>query len=255
MGATIEQLHHEMGNLRKTTAEVGQALRQTLVEYFAALDRAAQKQIVLSSFHLCTEVYPEAFLERSVFERETLQQSIRQVGRQVAESLVEILRTFQNLDLEGEADPVLVLEAWEELEDSVTELLREHSRRINYLLRDAQIMQIKSLNKLLDSADKATATGRTITNPPHLLKALVDPDEDEDSLDPVVALYLQLGDLEFTDPELMSWRQKLRPLLQKLSQLQQRYSQKQEERLTAEAISAWKATWVAEDTAFGGTAT
>jgi hypothetical protein len=61
-----------------------------------------------------------------------------------------------------------------------------------------------------------------------------------------VAIYLQLGDLEFTDPELMSKRQRLRPLLQKLAQVQQTYAQKQEEQLTAEAIAAWKATWVSD---------
>jgi hypothetical protein len=253
MGATLEQLNHDMSQLRKKTAEVGQELRQALTEYFAVLSRSVQKQVVLSSFHLCTEVYPDAFLERSVFERETLQQKIRQAGRDIAESLKTLLQSFQALELDGEADPVLVLEVWEELEDGVNQLFRDSSRQIDHLLQDAQVMKIKALDKLLDSADKATATGRTITNPPHLLKALVDPDEDEDGLDPVVAIYLQLGDLEFTDPELMSWRQKLRPLLQKLSQVQQNYSQKQEEQLTAEAISAWKSTWIAEDTPFGGT--
>jgi hypothetical protein len=252
MGATLEQLNQEMGQLRKTTSEVGLELRQILTEYFAVLARSVQRQVVMSSFHLCTEVYPEAFLERSVFERETLQRSFRQVSRDMTEALATALQTFQELELEGEADPILVLELWEELEDSVTDLFRDSSRRLNHLLQDAHVMKIKSLDKLLDSADKATATGRTITNPPHLLKALVDPEEEEDGLDPVIAIYLQLGDLEFTDPELMGWRQKLRPLLQKLSQVQQTYSQKQEEQLTAEAISAWKSTWIAEDSSFGG---
>jgi hypothetical protein len=252
MGATIEQLHQEMGQLRKTTSEVGLELRQILTEYFAVLARSLQRQVVMSSFYLCTEVYPEAFLERSAFERETLQQSIRKVSREMTDGLATALQNFQELELEEEADPILVLELWEELEDSVTDLFRDSSRRLNHVLQDAQLMKIKSLDKLLDSADKATATGRTITNPPHLLKALVDPDEDEEILDPVVAIYLQLGDLEFTNPELMGWRQKLRPLLQKLSQVQQAYSQKQEEQLTAEAISAWKSTWIAEDASYGG---
>jgi hypothetical protein len=252
MGATIEQLYQEMDQLRKTTSEVGLELRQVLTEYFAVLVRSLQRQIVMSSFHLCTEVYPEAFLERSVFERETLQQNIRKVSREMTDALATALQNFQELELEEEADPILVLELWEELEDSVTDLFRDSSRRLNHVLQDAQLMKIKSLDKLLDSADKATATGRTITNPPHLLKALVDPDEDEEILDPVVAIYLQLGDLEFTNPELMGWRQKLRPLLQKLSQVQQTYSQKQEEQLTAEAISAWKSTWIAEGTIYGG---
>jgi hypothetical protein len=254
MGATLEQLYKEMSQLRKTTSEVGLELRQVLAEYFAVLTRSVQRQVVMSSFHLCTEVYPEAFLERSVIERETLQKSIRQVSRDMTQALFIALQNFQELELEGEANPVLLLELWEELEDSVTDLFRDSSRRLNHFFQNAQVMNIKSLDKLLDSADKATTMGRTITNPPHLLKALVDPEEeDDDEMDPIVAIYLQLGDLEFTDPELMGWRQKLRPLLQKLSQVQQTYSQKQEEQLTAEAISAWKSTWIAEDLSPEGT--
>jgi hypothetical protein len=87
MGATIEQLHQEMDQLRKTTSEVGLELRQVLTEYFAVLVRSLQRQVVMSSFHLCTEVYPEAFLERSVFERETLQQNIRKVSREMTDAL------------------------------------------------------------------------------------------------------------------------------------------------------------------------
>jgi hypothetical protein len=44
----------------------------------------------------------------------------------------------------------------------------------------------------------------------------------------------------------MGWRQKLRPLLQTLTQLQQSYEQKQEELLVAEAISAWRSSWVVQ---------
>jgi hypothetical protein len=254
MVATLEQLRQETAKLRKTTTEIGLELRQELVAYFGVLGRSIQKQLVLSSFNLCTQVYPEAFLELSVGARELLQQRIRQLGEEVAASLVEIQRPFQEMDFAAEVNPVLLLEAWETLEEGLMTLLQKTSRQINHQLQDAQIMKIKALDKLLTTAAKAEASGRSVTNPPHLLKALVDPEEDgEDGLDPVIAIYLQLGDLEFTDPELMSKRQRLRPLLQKLSQVQQTYTQKQEEQLTAEAIAAWKATWITEDPSVGRT--
>ncbi|HEY9824826.1 MAG TPA: hypothetical protein V6D19_05220, partial [Stenomitos sp.] len=224
-----------------------------LDRYIERLGQSAQKQIVVSSFHLCTEVYPEPFLQLSVSARMTLQQNIRQIGSRLVEALQELQRSIQNFELNDSADPTLLFQAWETLEQGIMQQFQDSSRQLNHQLQDSQVMQIKSLDKLLDTAVKAEAAGRTVTNPPHLLKALIDPDEEtEDGLEPVVALYLQVGDLEFTDPELMGWRQKLRPLLQKLSQVQQSFAQKQEEQLVAEAIAAWNATWIAEDATTGG---
>jgi hypothetical protein len=247
MVATLEQLRQETTKLRITAAAIGVELRQVLMEYFDRLKYAVQQQLVLSSFHLCTQVYPEAFLQISTSNRESLQRRIRQLGIETATTLAGTLQPLLAINCKTETDPTALLEAWETIEANITALLQDTSRHVNHLLQDAQVMQIKALDKLLATAVKAEATGRTVTNPPHLLKALVDQEEEnEDDLDPVVAIYLQLGDLEFTDPELMSKRQRLRPLLQKLAQVQQTYAQKQEEQLTAEAIAAWKATWVSD---------
>jgi hypothetical protein len=244
MGATLEQLHQEMGDLRKKTAKVGSELRQLLADYLSVLGRSVSKQLVLSGFHLCTEVYPEAFLSLSVPEREGLQRDIQRLGRRITDSLAEIQQPLQEVALETEVDPTRLLEVWETIETSMIEVLRDGSLQINQQFQDRQILKIKSLEKLLHMAAQAQDSGRTVTNPPHLLKALVDPKELlEEGLEPVVAIYLQHSDLEFTDPELMSWRQKLRPVRQKLMQLQQSYTQKQDEQLTAEAIAAWRASW------------
>jgi hypothetical protein len=250
MVATLEQLRQETTKLRTAAATIGTELQQMLVEYFDRLRHAVPQQLVLSSFHLCTQVYPEGFLQLSTSNRETLQRHIRQLGTETSESLADLLPIFLEIDCATEADPAALLEAWEIMEAGISGRLQDTSRQVNHLLQDAQVMQIKALDKLLATAVRAEDSGRTVTNPPHLLKALVDQEEeneDEDDLDPVIAIYLQLGDLEFTDSELMSKRQRLRPLLQKLAQVQQTYAQKQEEQLTAEAIAAWKATWVSDE--------
>ena len=243
MGTTLEQLYQDMTNLRKSTAELGRDLRQQLKGYLHRLEQSVAKQLVLSSFHLCTQIYPEAFVALSVSEREAFQKSLQNLGRQLGQSLSEA-QAFQGLDLEQEISPTLLLEVYESIETQMVETLRAGSRQINQQLIDAQIMKVKSLDTLLSMAGQAQDSGRTITNPPNLLKALIDPkDAMEENLDPVFIVYLQLSDLEFTDVELMSGRQKLRPLRQKLIQLQQTYVQKQEEQLTAEAIAAWRASW------------
>ena len=253
MVATLEQLHQAIGDLQKKTADLTHDLRQVLAEYLKVLGQSTEKQLILSGFHLCTQVYPEAFLQRSVSEREALQRNIRQLGHQLVGSLTNVQQPLQELEFQDKLDPTVLLELWETIEDEMIEQIRCGSRQLNQLLQDAHVMEIKSLDKLLEMAEKAEEQGRTVTNPPHLLKALIDPkDSNEDDLDPVVAVYLQIGDLEFTNPELMGWRQKLRPILQKLSQIQQAHAQKEEEKLTAEATAAWKSTWIAEDSPFNG---
>jgi hypothetical protein len=253
MVATLEQLYQALGDLQKKTAELTHDFRQVLAEYLKVLGQSTEKQLILSGFHLCTQVYPETFLQRSVSEREALQRNIRQLGQQLVGSLSHVQQPLQELEFQDKLDPTVLLELWETIEDEMVEQIRCGSRQLNQLLQDAHVMEIKSLDKLLEMAEKAEEQGRTVTNPPHLLKALIDPKEsNDDDLDPVVAVYLQIGDLEFTNPELMGWRQKLRPILQKLSQLQQAHAQKEEEKLTAEAIAAWKSTWIAEGSPFNG---
>jgi hypothetical protein len=249
MGATLEQLSQELSALRTAAAAVGRDLRQVLTEYIQVLGRSLSRQLGLSGFHLCTQVYPEAFLALSVAERAALQQNIQTLGHQLSASLFEILQPLTFLDLETAVDPSSLLEIWETMETDMIEILRTGSRQINEQFQASQIMKVKSLDKLLALAAEAQDAGRSVTNPPHLLKALVDPkDLLEENLEPVVVIYLQIADLEFTHSELMSWRQKLRPLRQKLMQVQQTYAQKQEEHLTAEAIAAWRASWT--DTPF-----
>lgn len=243
MGATLEQLYQDIRLIKQNTAEVDRELRQFLSEYVSVLGRSVSKQLVLSSFHLCTQVYPEAFLGLTVSERESLQHQVQHLGSQLTSALQETLHSLKDTD-QDEVDPTSLLEQWETVETNMLKTLQDGTRQINQQLIDHCVMSVKLLEKLLSTANQAQESGRTITNPPHLLKALVDEkDLLEEGLDPVIVIYLQLSDLEFTYPELMSWRQKLRPLRQKLMQIQQSYTQKLEEQLTAEAIAAWRASW------------
>lgn len=247
MVATLEQLRQDIIHLEQKTAEVVRKVRDVFSAYSGVLKDSVQRQLILASFHLCTQTYPEEFLRLSFSDRRQLQQQLQQLGQQLANDLTLSGQSLLNRDGENRVAPDEFLECWEEIEQSTVETLRLYSRKVNEQFQSAGLLQVTSLGKLLDIAAKAEGAGRSITNPPLLLKALVDSKESvEPSPEPVVALYLQLSDLEFTDPELMGWRQKLRPLLQTLTQLQQTYEQKQEELLVAEAIAAWRSSWVVQ---------
>ncbi len=248
MVASLEQLHQEITALTQTAAELAQAIREAFSGYLTALAKAIQTQLTQTSFHLCTQMYPAAFLQLSVSERQSLQQEIQGVIRELVASLPETQHPLKSLIESDDLNPTRLVETWEAMEQGIIQQLRQGARMLNQQLEAHHIMKFRSLDKLLDIAAKAEAAGRTITNPPHLLKAMVDPSRDDelDPGEPVVAIYLQLADLEFTDPALMNWRQHLRPLIQKMIQLQKTYAQKQEDLLIAEASAAWRSIWVAD---------
>jgi hypothetical protein len=247
MVATLEQLRQDVIQLEQKTADIVKKVRTVFSSYCDVLTDSLQRQLILASFHLCTQTYPEAFLRLSFSARGELQKQLQQLSQQLTSELSLSIQSFLSTEVEVRIAPDLFMEGWEEMEESMVETLRLYSRKVNEQFQAAGLLQVSSIGKLLDIAAKAEASGRSITNPPLLLKALVDSKDATDlPPEPVVALYLQFGDLEFTDPELMSWRQKLRPLLQSLMQLQQSYEQKQSELLVAEAIAAWRSSWVVQ---------
>jgi hypothetical protein len=253
MVAPLEQLRQDIIRLETKTAEIASELRNCLGSYCDVLRTSVQRQLILASFHLCTQTYPEEFLRLSFSDRGQLQTQLQQLGVQLANELTLACQLLLSVDADDRVTPDVLLEQWESIEDKIVDTLRLYSRKVNEQFQTHGILQIASLGKLLEVAAKAEESGRSITNPPLLLKALMDTKESEDLLpEPLVALYLQLSDLEFSDPELMKWRQKLRPLIQSLMQTHQFYAQKQEELLVAEATAAWRSSWVSCHESEGG---
>lgn len=59
----------------------------------------------------------------------------------------------------------------------------------------------------------------------------------------IVAIYLRLEEIEFTDSTVMSWRNQIRKVTTQISGLQREFAKKQRERIIAEAQAAWRAGW------------
>ena len=82
---------------------------------------------------------------------------------------------------------------------------------------------------------------------PNLLSLLVeaeDAEEDDDAkVTRIIAINLRLSEIEFADINIAAWRDKIRSLNGKLSQLQREYRKKQREVAVMEAESAWRSSW------------
>ncbi len=80
MVRSVEVIRKELKALDETTATLAAEFDQLYQSYLEVLGKAVRQQVVIATYHLCTQVYPDAFLALSVSQREQLQQNIRRLG-------------------------------------------------------------------------------------------------------------------------------------------------------------------------------
>jgi hypothetical protein len=246
MTTEITQIQQCLDQLTQQIVELTHEARESYQQYLALLGSAVAQKLILVSYHLCTQIYPEAFLQLSLNQQQTLQQELQHLGQDLQERLKAVLQPLNTFVTTEGVEPEQLITLLQDLEQAILEVLRQISQQANQLLQDHQVLEIKSMDLLFEIASKAAEHGRPITSTPHLIKALVEDEEELSSTssgDPVVAIFLQLSDLEFTDADVMSGRHQLRQLWQKLKSLRESFHQKQREKTIAEATAAWRASW------------
>ena len=83
MGRSISQIQKELDAIEEKVIELGEELQTLYDKYIAVLSNSVQKQLILAGFQLCTQIYPEAFVTMSLAQRQKLQQSLRQLGKEI----------------------------------------------------------------------------------------------------------------------------------------------------------------------------
>lgn len=82
MVRSVETIRKEIKALEETTTTLAAEFDRLYGSYLEVLGQAIRRQVVIATYHLCTQVYPEAFLGLSVNQREQLQKQIRQLGQE-----------------------------------------------------------------------------------------------------------------------------------------------------------------------------
>jgi hypothetical protein len=95
--ATIERIEQDIQSLEQMVRGIAQSLQDSYTTYFAALGQAVRQQLILATYHLCTQGYPQTFLRMSLNQRQKLQQSIRDLGTQTADQL----QKYTKLEIES----------------------------------------------------------------------------------------------------------------------------------------------------------
>ncbi|MBI4780409.1 MAG: hypothetical protein HY785_03700 [Oscillatoriophycideae cyanobacterium NC_groundwater_1537_Pr4_S-0.65um_50_18] len=103
----VEQIEQEIAKLDQAVAAIAQEFHDTYKPYLAALGKAVRQQLILASYHLCTQGYPEQFLQLSLRQRQDLQQSLQQLAKQTQIQLSEQLQPVrpEPKAIEPESEP------------------------------------------------------------------------------------------------------------------------------------------------------
>ncbi len=176
MVAAIEKIDRDITGLQGAIATIAQEIRSAYSSYLAALGQAVRQQMVMASYHLCTQVYPETFLNLSLNRRQHLQQALQQLGQQAEQQLgsyLQLFFTFENSELTvTEIKNLGQIPA--SLEQAIIEELRTISRTANHLLQNCDVLPGTAIEALLEVAAKAEDSGGAVSGPPNLLTALVE---------------------------------------------------------------------------------
>lgn len=92
----VEVIRREIESLTEATVTLAAEFRRLYSGYLDSLGVAVQRQVVMATYHLCTQVYPEGFLALSVSQREKLQRDVRHLGRSAQTQLGQLLESVPN---------------------------------------------------------------------------------------------------------------------------------------------------------------
>lgn len=105
-----ERIEQDLVALEESLTAFNLEFRSTYESYLTALGQAVRQQLILASYHLCTQVMPDAFLKLSFNERQKMQHSVRLLAAISQEKLrtlgtqAEIVEEVENDEIEEDED-------------------------------------------------------------------------------------------------------------------------------------------------------
>ncbi|MGJ5628241.1 hypothetical protein [Nostoc sp. CALU 1950] len=269
MARAIERIERDIAALKEAIRAIAVELQTAYASYLATLGLAVRKQLILASYHLCTQGYPENFLHLSLNQRQQLQQAFRSLGQLAAEQLLTYIKSEEAVGYEGDMGDVgdeelnsslsplspdtsnpIELAKWQQnLEEVTQEILKKISHDANLLLQKAGVLPKKLPEPILAAAAAAAseASAEVMPGPPNLLNLVIEIENEQQSEDSgltqIMAINLRLGEIEFADVTLSSERRQIRSILVQLNKLGREYQKKHREMAIAEAEAAWRASW------------
>ncbi len=221
MARAIERIEKDITDLKEGISAIAHELNLAYVRYINILGSALQKQLILAGYYLCTQGYPDEFLNLSLNQRQKLQQGIRKFSQQAAKELISyiqppeitqreaVVETEEKENIETEnpenegneeneeneqqpqaldpSNPIELVEWQQDLEEAIQETLKKVSQKANILIQKTGVLPKKLPEPILVAATAAAASSESSSNmipsPPNLLNLVIEISDEEDSED------------------------------------------------------------------------
>lgn len=92
MVASIERIEQDLAALDAAISSIAGEFHKTYETYLEALGKATRQQLILAAYHLCTQSYPQQFLQLSLHQRQQLQQTLQDLAKQTQAVLMASLQ-------------------------------------------------------------------------------------------------------------------------------------------------------------------
>ena len=243
MTRSIQQIKQEIERIEEKVILISEQIYHSYSEYLDLFNQVVAQQFILAAYQICTQIYPNSFLQLSFSQRESLQQKLRKINQENFQKLLEYFTVEENnLKLNN---PVELREWQDNIDQSIVLRLEEISKMGNSCLQKAGVLPEKIPNKVLEMAIEAEENIPTMSSSANLLNLLIETGEieKEDNISQITVLRLRLSDIEFSDSSLINQRNKIREIKEQINQLEQKYQRQIKELAIAEAEAAWRSSW------------
>ncbi len=179
----VETIRRDIERLTEATETLASEFRRLYTGYLDSLGGAVRRQVVMATYHLCTQVYPEGFLALSVSQREQLQRDVRRLGQSGQTQLGQLLeaaarRSSPDPAADSPSAPSPALLSLAGTPDAALRFLpaevksEENSPQSEVATADTPEMDVPEMD-VPDSSDASDEEGRSDLPLPDLLKSMV----------------------------------------------------------------------------------
>jgi hypothetical protein len=92
----MQQIQQELTAIRVEISDLAEKIEAAYQGYLQLLSEISKKQLLLSCYYLCTQIYPEPFLKLNLDRRGSFQQKLRQISQVVQfllyQNILEIIK-------------------------------------------------------------------------------------------------------------------------------------------------------------------
>lgn len=128
MARAIERIEGEIGVLEQTIAELAEEFYKIYSRYLTALGQGIRQQLIVATYHLCTQSYPQEFLSLSFNQRQKLQKTIKQLADNTAQELIlQVNSPMQEKSRSSSINELEISELQELIEESIAEVEPQES--------------------------------------------------------------------------------------------------------------------------------